>query len=512
MDLELKKSCLDTFETGGELLLTQEESTETIVPDYCPDIARIIKSDGKIYIHGRELHDGTAEVTGTVEVSVLYTPEGDSGIRSLNFAIPFSVTNDHRSLSGHTYLATHTELELLETRMLNPRKIFTRCKLVTHITGYQKVPLCFSTDLIAEASLSLEKHLEKQSATLLTSICEKDFTFSEEANLSPGKKGAAELLSTKVTGAVNETKVVGNKLIFKGIFTVSFLYRTMDGLCDAATTELPFSQIMEVEGAAEDSLATVDLQITGTDFQIDGSDPDGRQISIALYLHAAAFLRETRELTLLNDLYSTTYQTTYEALPINLTDYFETMTRRQTVREVLEIGVVADSILSISASCGPTNIQREGNMAILRSPTVIQALYLDEGGVPLVAERCIDVSCQLELPDDCQVFASAVCAEEVQGSLTERGIEARFPVDFRLETSSRKKCVCISTASLDTTTTKDLSEAPSLVLRCIASDETIWNVAKRYNTTIDTILTANCLESESEIPREKFLLIPRKRA
>ena len=42
MELELKKACLDAYETGGELVLTQEETAETIVPYYCHDIARVI--------------------------------------------------------------------------------------------------------------------------------------------------------------------------------------------------------------------------------------------------------------------------------------------------------------------------------------------------------------------------------------------------------------------------------------------------------------------------------------
>ena len=42
MELELKKECLDTYELGEPQTLTQEETAETIVPDYCPDIARII--------------------------------------------------------------------------------------------------------------------------------------------------------------------------------------------------------------------------------------------------------------------------------------------------------------------------------------------------------------------------------------------------------------------------------------------------------------------------------------
>ena len=76
MELELKKTTLDNYESSGEVTLTQEETTEVIVPDYCPDIARIIAADGKVYIHSRELRDGKASISGTVRVTVLYTPDG----------------------------------------------------------------------------------------------------------------------------------------------------------------------------------------------------------------------------------------------------------------------------------------------------------------------------------------------------------------------------------------------------------------------------------------------------
>ena len=54
--------------------------------------------------------------------------------------------------------------------------------------------------------------------------------------------------------------------------------------------------------------------------------------------------------------------------------------------------------------------------------------------------------------------------------------------------------------------------APSLVLRCLGKQETAWDLAKRYNTTIGVILAANQLEAEGDISRDQLLLIPRKRA
>jgi hypothetical protein len=513
MELELKKTGFDAYDIGAELVLTQEETAETIVPDYCPDIARIIDTEGKIFIHSRELHDGKAEISGTVRVTVLYTPDGESGIRTLEFAMPFSAESDGRAMPDCVTLCAVTETEFLETRILNPRKVFTHCKLVTRLTGYRRFQLSFCPDVEAEPALCVEKKQETQRTFVLTQILEKDFTFSDEMNLSAGKDGAAEILTSRVCPAVTEAKIVGSKLLLKGLFRVGLVYRAADGRCCSAAGELPFSQIMEAEGAAEDASVSVQLQLTGADVQVgSASGQDGRQILVTLYLHAAALLRQEQTLTLLCDLYSTAYDLTYEAQPLLLTDFSDTLTRRQNIREVLEIGVVADSVLSLSVSCGSVSVGREGENTTLRTGATVRALYLDEGGVPLMAERCIDVSCQLELPEDCRVSARAVCPEEAQGSIGEHGIEVRFPVEFQAEASTHKKRVCISSIKIAADTPKDLSGAPSLVLRGVGRDETLWMLAKRYNTTVGAILAANSLEAEADVPREKLLLIPKKRA
>ncbi len=512
MELELKKTSLDAYETGGEWKMTREETAETIVPDYCPDIARIIETEGTVFLHSRELRDGKASLSGTVRVCVLYTPDGEGGIRSLDFAIPFSCESEDKVFASCRYLAAEVTVESLDTRMLNPRKVFTHCRLDIHLTGYQRRILTLCEDAAGEAQHHVEKRYEQQHAILLTHIAEKDFTFTEEITLSGGREGAAELLSNRVSYSLSETKLVGSKLIFKGMFNVAVLYRTAQGRCGSATAELPFSQIMEVEGAPESGTASLRLQLTGTDIQIDGDDPEGRQIAVTLYFHATALVQQERDLNLLSDLYSTAYELTYDAAPLELTQFRETLTRRQTVREVLEIGVVADSILSASASCGSVQVSRDGQLITLRTAASVRVLYLDEGGVPLMTQRRLDISCQMELPENTKVTGRAICEEEIQTSLGDRGIEVRFPVDFQLEAVGRAKKICIESVRLDTDKPKSTAGAPSLVLRCLGKQETPWDLAKAYNTTIGDLLTANQLDAETEIPREKLLLIPRKRA
>jgi hypothetical protein len=511
MELDLKKVCLDTYETGGELTITQDETAETIVPDYSPDIARVIETDGRVYIHSREMKDGKAEVSGTVRITVLYTPEQETGVRSLEFSIPFTVEGDQR-MSGCVFLMAETEAETLETRMLNPRKVFTHCKLVTRLAGYRKQQVCFCSDVEADGTLQIEKRREVQKAVFLTQIAEKDFTFSETMKLPMGREGIAELLSKQVRSVVTEIKSLGSKLIFKGIFYVSVLYKMPAGNCGVVSGELPFSQIMEVDGTAEDAVVSLLLQFTGMEFRLDDGASGGRQIEVTLYLHATASLRETRELMLLNDLYSTAYEVKYEPTQLELHGFYETVNCRQMAREVLEVGATADTILAATVTCRTVFVGRERGNAVLRTRAGIRVLYLDEGGVPLMAERSADVSCQMELPENCRITARADCVEEVQGSIGERGIEVRFPVDFRIETTNQIKKGCIDSAELNPVETKDLGGVPSLVLRRFGQQESVWDLAKKHRTTIGAILAANQAEKECDLPQDSLILIPRKRA
>ena len=256
--------------------------------------------------------------------------------------MPFSAQGE--GLAGCAHVVVETEIELLESRMLNPRKIFTRCKLVTHLAGCRKVCLTISSDAETDPALLVEKRCCGQTVSLLRQVAEKDLTFSETMSLSLGREGAAELLHCRANGIMTETKAIGNKLIFKGVFLVSALYRTIGGQLASASAELPFSQIMETDSTEENTQVSMRLRITGTDIQIDGSDDEGRQLSVTVYYHTMAFLRETREVTLLTDLYSTAYEIRYEPSQLDLCSLYESVTRRQTVREVLEIGVAAEAV------------------------------------------------------------------------------------------------------------------------------------------------------------------------
>ena len=100
MELELCKETYSCYEALPPLVETREQSTETIVPDYCPDIARIVEGSGCLFVRSREIADGRVSVSGSLRVTLLYIADGSGGLKSFSYTLPVEETLDGRLREG----------------------------------------------------------------------------------------------------------------------------------------------------------------------------------------------------------------------------------------------------------------------------------------------------------------------------------------------------------------------------------------------------------------------------
>lgn len=98
MELELKFTEVTGCEPVGDLVTTQEESMETAIPEYCPDMARIVDTVGQLRLREKHLTGQQLTVSGSVVLTVLYTSEESTGLRSLSMEVPFSCQVEDKRL------------------------------------------------------------------------------------------------------------------------------------------------------------------------------------------------------------------------------------------------------------------------------------------------------------------------------------------------------------------------------------------------------------------------------
>ena len=510
MELKFKKSGHDYYEPLHFAPFSCEAMRENIVPDSCGDIARIVDTTGVVCLTNRELTgDGRFSASGSVEVSVLYIPEKEDGPRALHFQIPFQCYGEGQGGAECEFLDIRGELHGIDTRVLNPRKVLTRANLVLYPSGCRHVSLSVCTGVDEGTGEGVQLLCEKKHTRVAAGVREKEFTFTEELPLSPGRGGAEEILSTRADIKGTDSKLIGSKLVVKGLISVSVLYREGGGRLAVLQQELPFSQIIEGNGFDEDCESEAAYRLLSVECRpgSEGAPEDAYVLTLELMLRTRVTVWREEEVSFIADLYSTAAPVACQTAELELSEDSQCGIRRQNVRELLETGVAVKSVVDMEIGCG--GAQLSGGE--LKVPVWARCLYLDENDVLGSVHREFSAAIPTELPEgetDCQ--AEAACHGDVIANIMPEGIELRFPLECAVAASSRRRYICVSGGETEEED-PGREPAPSLILRKLGAGETLWAVAKQYRATCGGILAVNELEDETQITPDRLLLIPRAR-
>lgn len=508
MELEFERDTIVNYDTVAQATLCQEETLESIVPDACPDILRIVDVCGQATLSGKQAREGLAQVTGMVRAVILYQPEGAAGLRRMEVGLPFTCQAEAPGLTERGMVLASPRLRCAEARALNPRKVLLRVDLAVDVTACQPVErsICCGVANAQEGAVCQRQFQGEHYQ--LSCVQEKPFTFSDQLRLPSNGGEPPQILSVRAEPVCSESKLIGSKLIFKGAVEVYLLLQEPGGTLTTSHESIPFSQIMEVAGAEEDGDCRVEVEVTGFQWEADSSD--GRELELTLELLAQAQVRGRRSLTLLQDLYSTAYQMDTECQLQTLCRLWEQSVRPQAVRELLETGEMVRSVVDARLSLGKVEQSREGDELVLTTDAWLSVLYLDENELPQCVRRSIPVSCRLDCPENARCMCRCTCPGEVFAAPAAGGVEVRFTVEFSCLATVSDGVPTVTSASFGEARSWGGGERPSVVLRLAAPGEGLWDIAKAYGTTTEQILQANELEEE-DLPLGRMLLIPSTR-
>lgn len=509
MELELNTTHLNCYDTVLDTTLYHEETMESIVPDACPDILRIVDAEAIVCLKSKEAQEGRVEIAGSARVAVLYCPDGGAGVRRMTVTIPFTCAAECSGITPRCRIIVCPRVQCADARSLNPRKVLTRVNLAFDLCVRSPQTMAVCSHVECPLECGVQQLSETQNTSMVTAVEEKPFTFSDDITISGSKPPIEELLKSRVELVCNESKIIGSKLIFKGQANVQMVYRDpSDALC-SADFELPFSQIMEVSGVEEEASCGLVLLLTGCECTM-AEEGDGRSVSVSLAMLAQASVRESRTVTLLSDVYSTMYDLTAERRQYPFSRLVEESERRVAVREMMETVTPAKAVTDVYVTVGEVTQQREGNVATFQAATAATVVYLDESGAVCTATHEISASCQVELPESCVCTCRCGSPSERFATPSGAGIEVRFAIDFFWTAQMPRRASGISDMRLDEGAPRNTAGQPSMVLRMVGEGERLWDIAKCYSTTMEEIVRANALTEELP-PVGQLLLIPKKR-
>lgn len=303
MEQLLRKS---TVQVTGCALDEQQEcpiSGEYNLPEYCPDVAVVLKCFADPHIQNRQWSGDQLLLDGNAVIRVLYLDENRRCFHTLEFTQPFSCTLRGEGRVDNAAVELELSTKYLNCRALSPRRIEVRGAVLVLARADYAVNKHF---VGASEESGLHTRTETMVITVPGGACDKVLSVSESLEFNESLPPAEMLLGGECRAVIQECKLLAGKAIIKGQIYVHQLYTdSTDGeQTYCLDYVLPFSQIMDVPAAGEEMLCKASVQLL-SDTERCSVGPDGENtvldINVKLLLQIQVYGQ--KDIVLLKDAY-----------------------------------------------------------------------------------------------------------------------------------------------------------------------------------------------------------------
>lgn len=496
MELEFQKNTLPCIRMLSHQTLSQEVTAELNIPEGFPDAGRVIGLWGLPQIRTREVGTKGMTAEGDLMIWALYGPEDGSLPRHLNTSVPFHMKWDLRDGDG-ARMRTQIRLKSLDGRVVNGRRILARADLAAAAEAFQPG----SADYYTPVDPPKDLEILKKTVTLVlpASMTDKSFVLEEDLDLPGGAPACAEVVACQVNPRVTDRKVLGEKAVFKGSCGMHLVYMTTEDRLAVWDFEVPFSQFAELSDLyEEDAELQTDLLVNSAEVMLE--EP-GRALAFRCAMTAQCTVLAPRTLELTTDLYAPRRTVKTEVKPIPL----KSRETSQDVRCTLEarFPVSGGNLVDCTMLSGLPRVDRSEATSKANLDGYASILYYDEAGaLQGTSSRCT-AEADTGLGGDISVEPEPM--GPVQWNLGGGNVTVRSECTMHIIASEETDLTAITGATVSDLLPK-APGAPSLRLRHLGKDETLWSLAKASGSTVDAIRKANGLTGNPD--PGKMLIIP----
>ena len=515
MELVKNRIHMNQFKGNASTQITLDD--DFIVPDTLDDMAQVMLRSGEIQIESVKNLEDKVAVKGKLEFNVLYRREG-GGLQAMAGSIPFEESLNVQELDEKDYIGVSWILEDLSGEMINSRKLGIQAIVTLQVRIETLREVEAAVDVKTQEGDEGLQVLKQTVTAAAIALRHKDtYRMKEEITLSGGKPNIGRLLWQEMKLRDVETKPLDGKLHMGGDLTLFAIYQAEDENMPVQWLEetIPFSGELEVSESAEDMVPMVTVRLAHRSLE-PRPDLDGemRQLDVDAVLELDLKLYREEELKLLGDLYSTGCEVTPERTMAAFDQVLAKNTCKCRIAEKVELPQGA-RVLQICHSDGTIKIDEvEIGEDSVRIDGVLEVtlLYLtsdDEEPVQAVTEQ-LPFHCQAEArgigPES--VYQLNPCLEQLGAvMLGGDGVEVKGVLALDLLVLSQVSCPVITGVQTKPADMEQLKQLPGIVGYIVQPGDTLWEIAKKFHTTRDTVMAANELPQEEVKPGMGLLLV-----
>ncbi len=504
MDLKITKHPVSVNEKVFEQKHEIPFDIDFTMPDYCPDIVRILKCCIDPTVGSKSINGRSVTVEGTVSANVIYTCK-ENKIHNYTQSVPFSKTFECENEIPDSTVEAVAVTDYVNCRAVSERRVDL------HGAATLKIKIIARKKYSVIADID-DKNIQLNKATVPSfnsvGFGEKSIIVEEQLTVSESSAPIENIIRYKAHPVVKEAKAIRNKVVVKGSIYVTVLYSSENcSRYHCFRTAVPFNGFLDISGVFEECVVKAKATLCNLEIKVlKTAEPKDMSLEAKLNLCADTYCND--EIPVISDAFSTKNLLDTDSVELTLQKISSVVNDTFILKKTFKY---SDDTLKNIIDCW--------------ADTTVKSVKTENSKLTAVGEICFsllaegnsdNVSFYEKTEDFCfestaEVSPENACTadfEQVTLSytiLSDSELEVRIEYNVKLEIKTVKKVSAL--LELQKGTTREENKSCTLVIYYATKGESTWDIAKEHNSVIEEINEINGLNS-SVLENDVTLLIP----
>lgn len=513
--MELKKESIRALRVKSKASSQVTFDEDYNVPDIKPDVGRMIQSKGDVAMEEVRLSDGRAFLRGSLNVDLLYVGEEEGKIYSLSAKLPMEEIINLEGIAGGDKMCLKWEIEDLSLYVIHSRKL----NIKAIVTFYAVVDE--SAEIRIPASVGDESiSVRKKKVRLMSLYVHKKDTMrvKEDIQLVSNRPNIRELLWHTIEARGIDLRPEDNVVKVKGELAVFVLYVGDDEGNPLQWLEysLPFGGEVECPDCREELIPNIEVSMIhqGIDVKPD-SDGEERifQADVVLELDMKMYKEEEHDLVL--DVYTPFKECVLHGKKEVLDSLLVRNSSKCRLTDRVEVKETQGKVLQICHSMGRVKIDKSAIVEdgiLVEGIVLLKVLYIiGNDDMPFYSMETIipftHVAEARGITKDCTYFLRTDMEQLSTTMVDSNELEVKATVGINVLVLNSREEMIIEKVEEQPLDRNKIQNMPGITVYMTAAGDTMWDIAKRFYTTVDEICRINELEGEEVKPGQPLLLV-----
>ncbi len=493
---------------------------DIIVPDVKPDMESVLQTDESVYIENFDIVNGRISFKGNLGIELIYiSKSGEKPIHSIDFSAP---VNDFIIIDGiekGMLCNLNCDIENIDYKMINDRKVSFRA--VLNVIGN-----VFSSEeesIVADVEEISDNQMIRSNFKLNEIVLKKAdrFIIREEIHIPSGKPNIGEVVQCAVQISNKDIRALNGKIGISGELMISTLYKSdmSESVIEFIESEIPFNGSVEASDVKEGMFADAVVSVQDKYVKIcPDSDGEDRIIEIEVSVGAFVDVCCEKEIQILEDAYCIDKNLSLSEKVIEYPSFLCRNKSQFPIKEVVSLDDDDAKILQVFKVSGKQHLDEFkilDDKIVVEGIISVDVLYIaSDDDVPIHCYKTIIPYRQTIETKGTRENKNVDCDIKVNldrinlSMLSDREIEIKCMLNFYVCVNENKIVTLIEDICFSDFDKNFFDRFPSMTIYVVKPGDTLWKIAKRFNTTIEDIVAVNDIEDPDKIyPGDKFLVL-----